>query len=267
VKTETSAEPQQAAQAQTPSLWNTADFQNDTDAGIKLSAPATQASAQKPDSAGTTDFSAARFSVYDASYVQTAGAVAPATETANGYANSDSAQKPLIQTAESKTAVNIGKTDNASSFAKMVKTASAPRADQAEMIEKIANATKSGLKNGTNRIKMLLHPQQLGTLKINLAVKENSVSASMVTENHAARHAILNNLETLRQNLEEQGISVSHFEVTVDQDLQQGPQQFGDSREKPSAQYAGFHAQEEQEPEWPGHSRPRASNQLVDVLV
>lgn len=266
VKTEPSANPQ-AEQAQTPSLWNTDDSQNGQAVSVKISAHAVQAPAQKTDAAGTANYSAASFNGFEASYVQTAGAVTPTAKTTNGFTNSDTAQKPLMQSAESKSAVNIGKADQSQFFAKLSKTASVPRADQAEMIEKIANATKAGLRNGTNRIKMLLHPQQLGTLKINLAVKENSLSATMVTENHAARHAILNNLETLKQDLENQGISISNFEVTVDQELQQGPQQFGDNQEKPFTQYSGLSKQEEPESDWPELSKPRASNQLVDVLV
>ncbi|MBI5359838.1 MAG: flagellar hook-length control protein FliK [Planctomycetes bacterium] len=265
-RTEPAANPQ-AEQAQTPSLWNTDNSQNGQADSVKISAPAVQAPAPKTDAVGTTNYSATSLNGFEASYVQTAGAVAPTAKTTNGFANSDTAQKPMMQSAESKSAVNIGKSDQSQFFAKLSKTASVPRADQAEMIEKIANATKAGLRNGTNRIKMLLHPQQLGTLKINLAVKENSLSATMVTENHAARHAILNNLEALKQDLENQGISISNFEVTVDQDLQQGPQQFGDKQEKPFTQYSGLSKQEEPESEWPEITRPRTSNQLVDVLV
>jgi flagellar hook-length control protein FliK len=62
-----------------------------------------------------------------------------------------------------------------------------------------------------------------------LRIEGNVVSAQLEVENSLAKDALLNNVQSLRDRLSEQGMSVDRFEVTVQSDSQSSTQSaFGD---------------------------------------
>ncbi len=89
------------------------------------------------------------------------------------------------------------------------------RAERIETIERIVAATRLTLNRGETRLRMLLHPPQLGGLRVDLSVKDGVLDASLSAETHAARHVLAANLDSLRDSLVEQGIAVHRLEVSV----------------------------------------------------
>ena len=99
-------------------------------------------------------------------------------------------------------------------------------ADRTEMVERVVQAPRAPLSRGESRVRLLLHPPQLGGLRIDLAVKDGVLDASLRAETHAARHVLVSNLDALRDALSQQGIAVGRFEVSVRDDAPRD----GDSR-------------------------------------
>jgi|GEM_PF-2192031 len=74
------------------------------------------------------------------------------------------------------------------------------------------------LANGGGQVRLRLHPAELGSLQISLMVEAGHVSAKLEVENATARDALLNNVQSLKDRLSEQGIKVGSFEVEVSAD-------------------------------------------------
>jgi flagellar hook-length control protein FliK len=79
-----------------------------------------------------------------------------------------------------------------------------------------------GLNKGSITLK--LHPHELGELKINMRMEDQRLKVEIVTENHAVKEALMQNLDTLKETLSRQSITMDRFNVSADvrQGFQQG---------------------------------------------
>ncbi|OGJ99578.1 MAG: hypothetical protein A2487_02340, partial [Candidatus Raymondbacteria bacterium RifOxyC12_full_50_8] len=68
--------------------------------------------------------------------------------------------------------------------------------------------------NGSE-INIQLKPEHLGQVRISLDIERNIVFARMQVENENVKHIVENNVQSLKTALEESGIKVERFEVTV----------------------------------------------------
>lgn len=98
-----------------------------------------------------------------------------------------------------------------------------PTIDRARFVQRVANAFRSAQQND-GQIQMRLSPPELGSLKIEIAVRNGVLSANLEAETPDARRVLLDNLPALRQRLAEQDIRIEKFEVDIRQD---GGQQQG----------------------------------------
>jgi flagellar hook-length control protein FliK len=93
--------------------------------------------------------------------------------------------------------------------------------DRAELVEQIVKAARLTQSRGSARIKLDLNPPNLGTLKMDLSVRQHVLHGTLQADNAAARDMLLSHLPSLKQSLEDQGIHVGDFQVQVDQSFQQ----------------------------------------------
>jgi flagellar hook-length control protein FliK len=89
-----------------------------------------------------------------------------------------------------------------------------PTIDRARFVQRVANAFRSAQQND-GQIQMRLSPPELGSLKIEIAVRNGVLSANLETETADARRVIMDNLPALRQRLAEQDIRIEKFEVDI----------------------------------------------------
>ncbi|MDQ7779298.1 MAG: flagellar hook-length control protein FliK [Planctomycetota bacterium] len=146
-------------------------------------------------------------------------------------------------------------------------------ANQAEMIEKIATAMKAAARSGQQKLRMDLHPPNLGGLRIDLVLKDGVLSVAMRTETQAARSMILGNADQLKESLERNDVHVGNFNVTTGgesgqsfanrfelnhpQDNVYGAPTWFDERRRDAAASA----------ETAGHRRASLRMQLVDLVA
>lgn len=92
--------------------------------------------------------------------------------------------------------------------------------EQYEVIkDNVLNSVDNGIKmmvaEGENRVSINLKPPELGKIQVELIVKDKQVSARINTENIAVKEVIMTNLDQLKSNIENAGISVDKFDVEV----------------------------------------------------
>jgi flagellar hook-length control protein FliK len=74
------------------------------------------------------------------------------------------------------------------------------------------------LGDGGGQVRLRLHPPELGTLQLTLRMEGGQMQARMEVENSLAKDALLNNVQTLKDRLSEQGMQIESFEVSVGAD-------------------------------------------------
>jgi flagellar hook-length control protein FliK len=98
-------------------------------------------------------------------------------------------------------------------------------ADRVRFVQRVAQAFRDVGPDG-GIIKLRLHPAELGSLQIEITMRDGVLSARLETETPAARTVLLDNLPALRDRLAEQDIKVEKFDVNVSDrradDSQQG---------------------------------------------
>ena len=94
------------------------------------------------------------------------------------------------------------------------KTQGASTVDRVRFVQRVARAFEAiGARAGTVRLR--LSPPELGTLRIEIAVRDGALSARLQAENHIARNLLLDNLPALRERLAQQDIRIERFQVDV----------------------------------------------------
>ena len=93
----------------------------------------------------------------------------------------------------------------------------APRisnAQQVRLVERVARAFRAAA-DGDRPIRLRLSPPNLGSLRLEVKVEGNVLTARIEAESAQARAVLLDNMAELRQRLSEQSIRVEHFDVDL----------------------------------------------------
>jgi flagellar hook-length control protein FliK len=94
-----------------------------------------------------------------------------------------------------------------------------PRVDPARFVGRVARAFHFAQERG-GTLQLRLSPPELGSLKLDLTVKEGVLNARLEAETSAARRLLLDHLPALRDRLAEQNVRVERFDVDVRRDDQ-----------------------------------------------
>ncbi len=87
--------------------------------------------------------------------------------------------------------------------------------DSTRFVQRVANAFASLSQRGGDSVRLKLYPPELGSLRMEITVKNGELSARVEAETSAAKSVLLDNLPQLRDRLAEQGIKVERFDVGV----------------------------------------------------
>jgi flagellar hook-length control protein FliK len=71
------------------------------------------------------------------------------------------------------------------------------------------------LTNGSNQVRLRLHPPELGSLQVTIRIEGQQVAGLIEVEHTGARDALQNNLPQLQARLSDQGLNVQQFEIRV----------------------------------------------------
>lgn len=100
---------------------------------------------------------------------------------------------------------------------KAERTAAAPKF---EVINQIVKNASVLIREGHSEMNMQLEPAKLGKLSLKLVVEQGLVTAKFITESQQVKEIIESNFNELKDMLQEKGINVQNFSVSVGQDSQ-----------------------------------------------
>lgn len=90
--------------------------------------------------------------------------------------------------------------------------------DKKNVIKQIVDKVKVDVKGESSEIKIKLKPDFLGEMCLKLSMEKGVICAKAVVQDYQVKQLIESNLSHLRDNLEEQGINITDFEVSVGDD-------------------------------------------------
>lgn len=96
--------------------------------------------------------------------------------------------------------------------------AAAQKVDVQDMIEQIIKKAEMISKDSNSEMKIQLKPEFMGKMIIKIAVEDGLVTAKFITESQHVKQVLEANLNSLKQNLESQGLKVDRTEVNVQLD-------------------------------------------------
>ncbi|QQS35481.1 MAG: flagellar hook-length control protein FliK [Ignavibacteriales bacterium] len=88
-----------------------------------------------------------------------------------------------------------------------------------EIVKEISNFVKTG---ETKTVVFKVVPENLGKIKVSLDVAENFAKATIEVENESVKQIVQSNLETLKNSLSQNGITLSAINVTLNGNQQKG---------------------------------------------
>ncbi len=99
-------------------------------------------------------------------------------------------------------------------------------AERARFVQRVARALESAA-DRAGQVRLRLHPPELGSVRLDLTIRNGQMTARMETETQSAQSMLLDNLPALKQRLAEHRITVERFEVAwqgqTQGGLSQGP--------------------------------------------
>lgn len=84
-----------------------------------------------------------------------------------------------------------------------------------DIVHQIVEQIKVSIKPETTSMEIQLNPEHLGKINLTVVEKNGEMTAKFIAENHAAKEAIESQIQTLKDNLNNQGLKVEAVEVTV----------------------------------------------------
>jgi len=86
--------------------------------------------------------------------------------------------------------------------------------DRARFVQRVARAFQT-VGTGGGSVRLRLSPPELGSVRLEISVKNGVLTAHAQTETAQARDALVDNLPALRVRLAEQNIQIDHFDVDL----------------------------------------------------
>lgn len=97
--------------------------------------------------------------------------------------------------------------------------ASLRKADINEIIQQIADKVRITVHNNQSEVVMSLKPEFLGKMFIKLDFKDNMLSGKFVVDNLYAEKMLKENMEVLKVNLQNSGMDIQQFDVSMSHDF------------------------------------------------
>ena len=92
-----------------------------------------------------------------------------------------------------------------------------------QVADQVEQGMLTAMRDGATRLDLQLHPAELGAITITLVARNGEVSAQIRSEKSETAEMVTRQLDTIRVNLEQQGIKVDKIEVQMENSADQNP--------------------------------------------
>ncbi len=94
-------------------------------------------------------------------------------------------------------------------------TRQGPRPVPQYVIDQVARRLGLALRRGDNHVRLQLKPPQLGSIQLDMVMKDNVLKVALVAEHHFVKELLTSHVNELRQALGEQGVELQKVDVEV----------------------------------------------------
>jgi flagellar hook-length control protein FliK len=108
----------------------------------------------------------------------------------------------------------------------MAKTSSIDDISSGQIINRIATEVKESASTDGGRVKLTLSPPSLGTLEMDVTVRNNKVEVVIVANNKDVQQTLNVNLDHLKTTLQNQGLTIDRCDVLMQTNREGYPQNF-----------------------------------------
>jgi flagellar hook-length control protein FliK len=155
--------------------------------------------------------------------------------TAIAATSPKSTDRPSDQSAAVAAAPNTGPADQGGSQVSGQSTvasdAGTGQVDRVRFLQRVAGAFRAADEQG-GQIRLRLSPPELGSMKLELNVRDGLMTAHVQAETETARNLLLDHLPQLRERLADHNIKIDHFDVELMNQSKSGtPQNFAGGRD------------------------------------
>lgn len=170
--------------------------------------------------------------------------------------------------------VPVARTESAASQSRRAtnetsESAAVDTTNRAQLIQRVAGAFESAAERG-GPIRLRLHPPELGSLRVEVTVRNGAMSARLEAESETARNVLIEHLPALRERLAEHQVRVDRFEVNWSGSSPGGlPQQTADQQRRDDRAPASYRLTQSPAGDSAaiGPAAPRRGNSNFDVVV
>ena len=89
------------------------------------------------------------------------------------------------------------------------------------LVEQVGRQIARSLLSGKSIVRLQLRPPELGTVKVEMDIKEDVLRLGMITENSSVKELLLSNAHELRDALVEQGVKLERLNVQINHNSNQ----------------------------------------------
>ena len=140
-----------------------------------------------------------------------------------------SATQPPSQTPTG--AATAQSTDSASGLSPASASSSAGEVDRVKFLQRVSSAFRAADEQG-GQIRLRLSPPELGSMRLELTLRNGLMTAHVQAETDTARNMLLDHLPQLRERLADHNIKIDHFDVELMNQSKGGtPQNFAGQRD------------------------------------
>lgn len=103
-------------------------------------------------------------------------------------------------------------------------SATAPKRNFQQQFNEIVQNARIVVRDSRNGVfNLRLYPRQLGSVTVNLGLEQGILNGRFLVENNEARDLLMENLNSVKEHLEEAGIDIGEFQVNVRDQHQSKP--------------------------------------------
>lgn len=124
-------------------------------------------------------------------------------------------QQTQAQTADDAGSTAAHFTQQISQTFESVFTANSETASPVDIVRQVVDAIKLTNTQTLQRMEIQLNPENLGKVNVMVTVREGVVTAQITAQNEQVKQALENQMVTLKENFQNQGVKVDAVEVTV----------------------------------------------------
>lgn len=134
------------------------------------------------------------------------------SDNMKGYNGSDKSSD--VKTTVSEISSNLVQSIQ-NSFEEVMNTTTTQTVNGVDVIKQIINSVKVTGNNVVQSMEIQLNPEHLGKVTLNVTSKSGVITAEIVAQNEQVKKAIESQINTLKDDFENQGIKIEAVEVTV----------------------------------------------------